>query len=191
MPRTMSQPSIETQRLVLRQFRLTDAAVVQHLAGDRAKADTTLNVPHPYEDGIAEAWIETHRPGFEAEKLATFAIVLRDSDELIGAIGLRLDRPFDKAEFGYWVGKSIWNQGYATEAAKAILEYGFVDLRLNRISARHLARNLSSGRVMQKIGMRLEGKARQHTMKWGKYEDLILYGILRENFQAEDSSYVD
>lgn len=180
----MTQRTIQTPRLILRPFCLRDAQAVQHLAGDWEIADTTSNIPHPYEDGMAETWIETNSPGNEAGALATFAIVLRDHQQLIGAIGLTLDRQNNKAELGYWVGKSSWNLGYATEAAKAILEYGFVDLRLNRIGARHFARNPSSGRVMQKVGMLLEGKARQATIKWGKYEDLILYGILHKEWAS-------
>ena len=178
----MTQPSFETQRLVLRPFCLSDAAAVQQLAGDRAIADTTLNIPHPYEDGMAETWIETHQPGYEAGSLATFAIILRNDPQSIGAIGLTLDRRLNKGELGYWVGKPFWNLGYATEATIAVLQYGFGELRLNRISARHLVRNPSSGRVMEKAGMSLEGTARQDTMKWGLYEDLALYGILREHW---------
>ena len=180
----MQQPTIETTRLILRPFELSDAAVVQQLAGEREIADTTLTIPHPYEDGMAESWIETHEPEFEAGEVATFAITLRRNSELIGAIGLTLDRLQDKAELGYWIGKPFWNQGYATEAAKAIIQYGFDDLGLNRIGSRHMSRNPSSGRVMEKAGMQLEGKERQGTVKWGKHEDLLLYGILREEWAA-------
>lgn len=180
----MTQPTINTSRLVLRPFCVEDADAVQRLAGERDIADTTLRIPHPYEDGMAEAWIETHQPGYEDGSQATFAIVTAGHQELIGAIGLTVNRQFDKAELGYWIGKPYWNQGYATEAAEAVLEYGFDDLRLNRISARHLARNPASGRVMSKVGMRLEGKARQDTMKWGKYEDMIHYGIVRDDWSS-------
>lgn len=168
----------------MRPFDLSDAPDVRRLAGERDIADTTLNIPHPYEDGMAESWIETHKPGYETDSLATFAISLRGGAGLIGAIGLTIDRPFNRAELGYWIGKPFWNQGYATEAANAVIEFGFTDLRLNRISAWHLARNPSSGRVMEKIGMQLEGTARQNTMKWGKYEDMILYGILLEDWKS-------
>lgn len=178
----MSQPSIETTRLTLRPFRLSDAPTVQELAGERAIADTTMNIPHPYLDGMAEEWIEGHEPGYKDGKVATFAIVLSDDARVIGAIGLRIDRGLNKAELGYWIGKPYWNLGYATEATNAVLAFGFDDLRLNRIHAGHLARNPSSGRVMEKAGMLLEGTARQDTMKWGKYEDLVSYGILREDW---------
>jgi len=178
----MSQPSLETKRLILRPFRLTDAPAVQELAGERDIADTTMNIPHPYEDGMAEEWIEDHESGYEDGKIATFAIVLRDDADLVGAIGLQIDGGLSKAELGYWIGKPFWNLGYATEATIAILAFGFDELRLNRIQAGHLARNPSSGRVMEKAGMILEGAARQATIKWGQYEDLVSYGILREDW---------
>ncbi len=99
---------------------------------------------------------------------------------LAGAVSQRVDRGLNQANLGYWIGKPHWNLGYATEAARAVIAAGFGELGLNRIYAFHLARNPSSGRVMEKLGMLLEGTARQHTMKWGKYEDLVSYGILRE-----------
>ncbi|MBT8082966.1 MAG: GNAT family N-acetyltransferase [Gammaproteobacteria bacterium] len=178
----MPQPSIETTRLILRPFRSSDAPAVQELAGERDIADTTMNIPHPYEDGMAEEWIAGHEPGYNEGTMATFAIVLRDNAQLIGAMGLQIGRSLNKAELGYWVGKPFWNRGYATEAAVAMLDFGFDELGLNRIQAAHLARNPSSGRVMEKAGMVLEGTARQDAIKWGRYEDLVSYGILREDW---------
>jgi ribosomal-protein-alanine N-acetyltransferase len=180
----MSQPTLETTRLVLRPFHKNDASSVQRLAGEWEIADTTLNIQHPYENGMAERWIETQEPGYEAGTLATFAVVLRNSKKLIGAIGLKIDRSFNKADLGYWIGKPYWNSGYATEAARAVVAAGFGELGLNRIYAFHLVRNASSGRVMEKLGMILEGQARQDTMKWGKYEDLVSYGMLREDWKG-------
>jgi len=178
----MSQPNLGTSRLILRPFRKDDASSVQQLAGEWEIADTTLNIPHPYENGLAEKWIEARGPGYEAKKLATFAVVLRDGEELIGAIGLTVNRRFNKANLGYWIGKPYWNLGYATEATRTVVAFGFDNLDLNRIHAFHLARNPSSGRVMEKIGMQREGIARQDTMKWDKYEDVVTYGILREDW---------
>jgi RimJ/RimL family protein N-acetyltransferase len=176
------RPTIETKRLVLRPFELSDAKDVQLLAGDRAIADTTLNIPHPYEDDMAEEWISTHQPKFETGELSNFAIVLRSSGKLIGAIGLRIVPRFERAELGYWIGKPFWKNGYCTEAAHAVLQYGFAVLKLNRIHASHFTRNPASGRVMQKIGMVHEGRARQHAKRWDMFEDLEFYGILREHW---------
>jgi RimJ/RimL family protein N-acetyltransferase len=178
-----NQPVLETDRLVLRPFAQSDAADVQRLAGEHAIADTTLNIPHPYEDGMAEDWIATHLPAWRAGELATFAVKLREGGALIGAAGLKLELGFDRGELGYWIGEPYWNRGYCTEAARALVDYGFRRLALHRIQATHLARNPASGRVMQKLGMTQEGVLREHTKKWGVYEDLVLYGILRETWE--------
>lgn len=178
----MSQPSIPTARLILRPFEPGDAATVQTLAGVREIADTTLNIPHPYEDGVAEAWIATHGPAFENCTLAVFAITLRETGQLVGAIGLHIERRSNQGKLGYWIGKPFWNRGYATEAAIAIIRYGFASLDLNRIDAWHFARNPASGRVKLKAGMRREGTARQSVIKRGAYEDLNACAILREDW---------
>ena len=85
---------------------------------------------------------------------------------------------FNQAELGYWIGKPYWNKCYASEAAKAILRFGFKELNLHRIHAHHLSRNPASGKVLQKIGMQHEGCLRHHIRKWGKFEDMEMYGIL-------------
>ena len=175
-------PTIETKRLLLRTFELSDAKDVQRLAGDRSIADTTLNIPHPYENGMAEKWISTHQSKFDAGELSNFAIVLKTSGELIGAMGLIIVPRFERAELGYWIGRPYWKNGYCTEAGRAVLQYGFSVLKLNRIHATHLTRNPASGRVMQKLAMVHEGHLRQHSKKWDKFEDLELYGILRKQW---------
>lgn len=176
-------PTITTERLVLRPFALSDAADVQRLAGDRAVADTTLNVPHPYPDGAAERWISDHAERFERREILTLAVTLRDGGTLAGCISLRLHDEHDRAEMGYWMGVPYWNQGYCSEAARAVIAYGFKQMGLNRIYAHHLVRNPASGRVMQKAGMVYEGALRQHIRKNGRYEDIASYGILRREYE--------
>lgn len=185
LPHPQQQPELATPRLLLRPFRQEDAPAVQRLAGDEAIAATTLNIPHPYPPGLAERWIATHLPGFQLGEQATFAITRLDSGEVLGAIGLIVSRLHQRAEMGYWMGKPFWNQGYTTEAARRLLRYGFEELSLNRICARHFARNPASGRVMEKIGMRFEGELRSHDRHWsGSYEDVRFYGILRREWEA-------
>ena len=83
---------------------------------------------------------------------------------------------------GYWVGVPFWGQGICTEAARALLGFGFGDLNLNKIHAHHFTRNPASGRVLQKLGMKYEGQLRQHVLKSDRFEDLFSYGILRSEF---------
>jgi RimJ/RimL family protein N-acetyltransferase len=165
---------------------MSDADDVQRLAGDWAVADTTLNIPHPYEDGLAERWISNHRDWFEAGEQAVFAITLRTDATLIGAMGLRITKEDHLAELGYWIGPAYWRQGYCTEAAQAILDFGFTTFGLNRIIAHHFKRNPASGRVMQKLNMRHEGSLRQHVFQRDHFEDLELYGILRSEWPTEN-----
>ena len=160
-----------------------DAADAQRLAGDRAIADTTLNVPHPYEDGMAEQWIASLHAGFDAGELATFAVVSRDSGELFGAMGLKIQPDSDTGEIGYWVGKPYWGNGYATEAAIEILRYGFSERGLSEISAGHLGRNPASGRVMAKAGMIYQRTDSNATEKWGQPEDLVWYSVTASAWQ--------
>jgi [ribosomal protein S5]-alanine N-acetyltransferase len=184
----ITPPTLTTPRLVLRPFSLSDAPRVKLLAGDREIASTTLRVPHPYEHGMAEAWIETHAQLFAEGKSVSLAVTLREAAEspgdLIGAIGLEIAAENERAELGYWIGKDYWAKGYCTEAARAVVRYGFEVLRLHRVCAHHLARNPASGRVMQKIGMRAEGVLRGHIKKWGRFEDVVGYGLLHSEFDA-------
>ncbi len=105
-------PILETDRLILRAFDQTDASAVQMFAGAREVADTTLDIPHPYPDGAASAWIATHEPAWQAGTAATYAITLRNTRALIGAIGLTVSKAHASAELGYWIAVSHWNQGY-------------------------------------------------------------------------------
>jgi RimJ/RimL family protein N-acetyltransferase len=175
-------PTLVTDRLILRPFYIDDSPRVQELAGDQAVAEMTLNIPHPYQDGMAELWISTHQESFKNESSITLAITLKETDQVIGAIELDLNRKHHFGELGYWVGKPYWNQGYCTEAAKEVVRYGFENLELNRIQARTMVNNLASARVMEKIGMRREGILRQLHYRFGSFEDYAVSSILLEEF---------
>lgn len=176
-------PQLTTERLILRRFTNADAAAVMRLAGDRAIADTTLSIPHPYEAGMAEEWIGTHQDAFDRKQGVTFAIVRRADGALVGAISLMEMVQGHQAELGYWIGMPYWSQGYCTEAGRTLLRYAFTDLALMRVHARRLTRNPASGRVLQKIGMRHEGCRRQHAKKWDQFEDVDLYGVLKQEWE--------
>lgn len=178
------QPTLTTERLILRPYRLEDAAELQRLIGERDIVSTMTNVPHPYEDGMAEEWIGGRKESFEQGKTIDLAITQREDGFFIGGISLMdIDRQSERAEIGYWIGKPYWQKGYGTEAAKSIVKYGFETLRLNRINGRHFVRNPASGRILKKIGMKHEGRQRQAFKKWGHFEDFELYGILKSDYE--------
>lgn len=174
-----AQPELLTPRLLLRPLTLEDAPAVAEMAADRDIALNTLNIPHPYGLQDAQEWIVAHAAQFERRESATFGVVLREADGLIGSVGLILDPGNDLAELGYWIGRPYWGRGYATEAGRALVEWGFATLDLHRVHASHFPRNPASGRVLEKIGMRQEGRLREHVKKWGEHLDLVRFGILR------------
>ncbi len=177
------QPMLETERLILRPFAMSDAKRVQELAGEREIAATTLRIPHPYEDGMAEEWIGTHAEGWREGCAAVFAIVSAENRSLMGAIVLTIDRQHARAELGYWIGKPYWSQGYGTEAAREMLRFGFEDLKLNRVQSTVFPSNPASGKILIKVGMTLEGTLRNYVKKWGRSQDLEMYSILASEYR--------
>jgi len=174
---------LATERLLLRAFTFADAKDVQRLAGERIIADTTRVVPHPYLDGMAEDWISTHEDPNEARLQIQLAVEERKTQSLAGAISLvDLNHQDSRAEMGYWIGRPFWGQGYCTEAGQALLGYAFNALAFNRVTAKYLRRNPASGRVLEKLGMTQEGILRRHNKKWDTFEDVIICGILREEW---------
>jgi ribosomal-protein-alanine N-acetyltransferase len=174
-------PTLRTARLVLGDFDADDAGELQRLAGDREIADTTLAIPHPYELDHALAWIGNQRKESARGRATNFAIRLSAESPIIGCAGLRdIDPEHVQAELGFWIGREWWGHGYAREAAAAVIRFGFETLHLNRICAHHMLRNPAAGKVLQHIGMQREGVMRQRVRKWGIYEDVVLYAILRD-----------
>ncbi len=178
---TGSFPRLETERLILRQFHINDAIRVQEFAGTLELARSTF-LPYPYKDGVAERWILSLMDDYKQDRITNFAVELKETNQLIGSIGLVLEMTHNRGDLGYWIGLPYWGCGYCTEAGRAVIAYGFNDLKLNRISAPHFSSNPASGRVLQKLGMQHEGTHRQYYYRFGKYEDAEVYGLLREEY---------
>jgi len=176
----MLVPTINTERLTLRAYELADIAELVPLIGAREVAANLARVPYPYTEQDARNFIGSSKATPEE---ARFAIVLPRDKHLIGGIGLRSNPTHPRAELGYWLGAPFWGQGYATEAARAVLQYGFHTLGLHRISASVFRGNDVSAKVLRKIGMQYEGCLRQHVLKWGRLIDLEMYGILRAEWK--------
>jgi [ribosomal protein S5]-alanine N-acetyltransferase len=152
-------------------------------AGRREIADTTISIPHPYSEEQARQWIAGHAGLFVQGKSVVFAMEPKPGGSLAGTIGLRdIDAEHSQAELGFWVAVELWGKGYATEAAREVVNFGFQRLGLNRVYAHHMVRNPASGRVLVKIGMKAEGTLRQRVRKWGVFEDVVLLAALRDEW---------
>jgi len=173
------QPSLQTDRLLLRPCVMADADAICEILDNKAVASTTGSVPSPYTLAMAKAWLEPQANNWLSQSAAVFAICWTGPNDF----GLEIVEQDEKAEMGYWIAESHWGKGVATEAATAVMKFGFEMLCLNKIFASHMVRNPASGRVLEKIGMQKEGVFRDHVKKWGKFEDAVFYGILARDAQ--------
>jgi RimJ/RimL family protein N-acetyltransferase len=171
-------PRIATARLTLRALEPVDAPAIQRLAGASEVADGTL-LPHPYADGVAEAWIAASRGAHESGVETAFAIERLLDRTFVGAIGLAFEPDRPCAKLGYWVGMPYWGRGYATESAAAVVAFGFETLGLERIWAPRFRGNAASARVLEKVGFAHEGSRRQFVVARARAETIEQHGCLR------------
>jgi [ribosomal protein S5]-alanine N-acetyltransferase len=177
-------PALATERLVLRELRLDDARAVAERAGDRRVARYLIAVPSPYPVSLATRWIAARSAWWAQGRGLTLAITRREApDELLGSVSLRRYARDRRAELGYWLGADVWGKGYATEAANALVDIGFAELGLSRIYAHVLEGNAASCRVLEKLGMINEGVRRKHVRKGRKLVDIVLFGMLRDEWR--------
>jgi|SRR5579859_2605948 len=169
---------LQTERLTLRAYTAADIPALVPLIGAREVAATTLRIPHPYTEDLARSFVALAQEDLSTGKCLRLGIFLRLGDTLCGGVGLMIDAEHRHAELGYWIGLPYWGSGYATEAARAVVKYGFSVLALHRIYASHFSGNPASGGVLKKIGMRYEGCMRAHVLKWGEFLDLEMYGMV-------------
>lgn len=178
---------LETARLLLRSFALGDVPAITRLAGAKEIAATTAQIPHPYSEEDARTFVAKAGEDYIAGRSTSFALAVRSTGELCGAIGLHKTESRNQAELGYWIGVPFWGNGYATEAARAAIGFGFETLLLQRIFAQVFVGNMASRRVLEKIGMRHERRSRQHIQKWNEFIAVESYALLLDDFrQGED-----
>lgn len=178
---------LDTDRLRLRPLAMDDAAIIEELAGDYDVAKTTLTIPHPYPEGTAKDFIASVKEMEEKGRIVIFAITEKGSNQLLGIINLSITTAYERGELAYWVGKPYWGMGYGTEAARALMKYGFEEKQLNKIYAQTFINNPGSQRIMEKIGLKYEGTLRQHVARFGDFHDLASYGLLKtEYFATQD-----
>lgn len=171
---------VETERLYFRRFNLNDAKELAKQLNHRDMLENLLHLPYPYTIDHARWWILQHDELFDHDRIYEFAIILKETNKLIGSIGLSYIEKNKHGETGYWIAKDYWGKGYATEALKGLIKWAFEEKDFHKVIASHFARNKASGKVMQKAGMTYEGCQKEHILKDGVFHDSILYGIIKE-----------
>ena len=145
-------PVLETERLVLRAPQLEDAKAIAKLANDRRIAENTARIPHPYSVADAKEYIVWAN---ETRRESAFIVTL-DDDVVIGACGVGLDEN-ENPEIGYWIGARYWGQGFATEAAHAVIDYAFERFDFKALHSAARVTNPASRRVLEKCGFQWTG----------------------------------
>jgi ribosomal-protein-alanine N-acetyltransferase len=173
-----------TERLILREFTPDDwPAVLAY------QSDPLYLRYNPWSERTPEAVQEfvgmflanqVDQPRFKFQ----LALVLRSSAELIGNCGIRKDS-FDahEADIGYELSPAHWGRGYATEAARAILRFGFTELGVHRVWSWCVAENTASAHVLEKLGMLPEGRLRDKEFFKERWWDTLIYAILEDEWR--------
>lgn len=169
---------LETPRLVLSSYTEKDKVRLVELLNDKLVSATTSGIPSPYSMKDADFFYQKMKERKAAGDVQ-LAIRLKQSGELIGAIGLHTSLVHKRAMAGYWLTPSHWGKGLMTEALIRMIEYGFKEMDLIRIEAHHMAKNVASAKVMLKAGMEKEGYFRSHIIKDGEILDSVHYAIIK------------
>lgn len=178
----IEQPIIETSRLKMRPLKASDSSLIEKNASIREIADTMISLPHPYPAGEAERYIARQQTEHESGLSVAFIIEHKDDGCFCGLAEIRaIDREHSQAELSFWMVVDVWGRGYMSEAVHELVQYAINNIGINRLYAYHMLRNPASGHVLKKNGFRQEGLLRQRVRKWGQYEDVALWAILRED----------
>jgi RimJ/RimL family protein N-acetyltransferase len=186
--KTEKSPQLETARLILRPYRMSDATDIARHLKDRAVTRYTY-IPHPYMIGDFYQFMRRIRSPKARAHNIVFAIVDKSSGKAIGAVGVHgIDFKNRKTEIGYWLAKSYWGKGIVVEAVNRVVEYLFLERRLQRVFARVWHPNTKSARVLEKAGFTLEGRLRRDTFRNRRWMDVLLFGILIEEWRHKRRS---
>ncbi|MGT2933109.1 GNAT family N-acetyltransferase [Streptococcus catagoni] len=179
-------PTLETDRLILRQRTLSDAEDIFAFA---SLGQVTYQAGFPPVPTVEEEinYLQTIYPAnLEKEGLPSgYGIALKDDNKIIGSIDFNHKRADDVYEIGYLLHPDFWGQAYMLEAARALIEYGFTELHLHKIEVGCFSYNKQSQRVAEKLGFSLEGRIRDRKDPLGRRTDDLRYGLLRSEWESK------
>ncbi|MER2237318.1 MAG: GNAT family protein [Psychrobacillus sp.] len=175
-------PQLETERLILLKITLCDAEdMYTYGSNPEVSKYVTWDQHNTIED--TKEFIHFILKQYEKKDIAPWGIEYKETGQFIGTIDfVQWQIKHDSAEIGYVLSPDYWGQGLTTEAAEALIHFGFNHMDLIRIQARCFVENVGSSRVMEKVGMSYEGTTRKGMKVKGKHVDLKIYSILKEDF---------
>ncbi len=177
-------PPLETPRLMLRRLTMRDAQDIFAYSRDPEVARHVLWSAHRTIFDT-RAYLRFILRQYREREPSSYGIVLKATGRVIGTIGfMSYSQENSTVEVGYSLARSAWNQGYMTEALRAVLRLSFEDMRIHRVEAQHEVDNPASGAVMRKCGMLHEGTLRGRIYNKGRFSDVELYAMLRSDWEA-------
>lgn len=169
-----SRPDLATERLSLRRPNDCDVDAIVGVVGDWEVARRLARVPHPYGPADARFFLD-----YVVPSEWVWAVTLRGSDTLLGAIGLTPEEGVDAAELGYWLSPAHWGNGITTEAARAVVAFGFEKLGLPVLTSGYFEDNPPSGRVLRKLGFVETGRIMRPCLAAGGEVSSITMELVR------------
>lgn len=174
---------IATERLILRRLEISDAEMMFHNWTSDSNVTRYLRWNAHTEIETTKNMILRWIENYQNDSTYYWGVYLKDG-EMIGSIGVTILSEDDlTGELGYKMGSRWWNQGYSTEAARAVIDYMFANTDIERISAFCSVENLGSKKVMEKVGMQYEGLLRRYYKTRDGFHDCFLYGIIRSDWR--------
>ncbi len=176
-------PTLETERLILRKLKKSDTKDLYEYCSSPVSAKYSLWQPH--EDiGVTRQYISWLLRSYKRGEYFTWGIELKESGKLIGTCSFTsVDNEYKVAEIGYGIGNAYWGNGYAAEAVKAVLEYGFCTVGFISINAKIMKENVSSVRLASAVGMECDGLLRNGIYCKGEAHDLYVFSMLDTDYQ--------
>lgn len=169
-------------KVSLKIHKLSDAKRLSELLNEKTVSVYMATMPYPYRKKDAESFIKDARDKRKKKIAYNFAIVV--DGEIVGGIGIQqLDYINQLAEVGYWVGKSYRRRGYGSQAVNLVLSFAFTKIKLHKVYARVYGPNVGSGKLLKKLGFKMEGNLRKQIMVRKRWYDVMMYGLLKDEFR--------
>jgi [ribosomal protein S5]-alanine N-acetyltransferase len=177
-------PTLETGRLILREMTRRDADGIFAIRGDYEVTKYNSGAPYSNLDEAADL-IARIAADYDHQEAVRWGVTLKGGDDqVIGMVGFNYWSRIDhRASVGYDLARDYWGRGYMPEALRAVIEFGFERMGLHRVEADCSIHNTNSMRVLEKLGFQLEGRQREQYYDDGQYHDLLLYGLLKYEYQ--------
>jgi len=176
-------PKLTTERLLLRKMKVSDAADMFEYSRLRNVTKYLTWNPHP-NINYTEEYLRYISTRYATGDFYDWAVTLKENGKMIGTCGFtRFDLTNNSAEIGYVLNPAYHGKGYATEAAREVMRFGFDDLKLHRIEARHMLGNDASHKVMEKLGMTEEGTFRESYYVKREYRTVTVCAILESEYR--------